>query len=155
MTPACTTLKRLGIAYSEHIYQHDPHVSSYGLEAAEKLGLAPHAVFKTLLVSDEKHLMVTIVPVTHQLSLKKMAHACGVKKIWMARSDEAERSSGYLLGGISPIGQKKRLKTVLDDSALALNLIYVSGGRRGLDIGLTPTDLIRATDATTAHLRDD
>lgn len=80
MTPACTTLKRLGIAYSEHIYQHDPHVSSYGLEAAEKLGLAPHAVFKTLLVSDDKQLMVAIVPVTHQLSLKKWPTLAGSKK---------------------------------------------------------------------------
>lgn len=102
------------------------------------------SVFKTLLITDEKQFFVTIIPVTHTMSSKKAAHAFGLTKVRMAKPDEAERITGYLVGGISPIGQKKLLKTALDESAKALEKIYVSGGKRGLDVGLVPDDLLKA-----------
>ena len=143
MTPAINQLKKLKIAFSIHEYEHDPHCSNFGEEAAEKLDLDPACVFKTLLVTDDKNTFVTIVPVTGTLNLKRAASALGVKKLHMADVKDAERLTGYLVGGISPVGQKKSLITCIDQSAQAFEKIYVSGGQRGLDIGLAPNDLSR------------
>ncbi|QIO05756.1 Cys-tRNA(Pro) deacylase [Acinetobacter shaoyimingii] len=147
MTPACKILKSQKIQYSIHEYEHDANAQSFGLEAAEKLGLKVEEVFKTLMVTDEKNYFVAILPVDHQLNLKKVASAFGCKKLQMANPKDAERLSGYLVGGISPIGQKKRLKTVIDASAETLEKMYVSGGKRGLDIGLKPQDLAQVLNA--------
>lgn len=144
MTPACNLLKKFKIPFSIHEYEHDPACTNFGLEAAEKLNLPMEHVFKTLLITDEKQFFVAIIPVTHTMSLKKAAHAFGLKKVRMAKPDEAERITGYLVGGISPIGQKKLLKTALDASAKSLDKVYVSGGKRGLDVGLVPDDLLKA-----------
>ena len=154
MTPACKVLKSNKIEFSIHEYEHDLNAKSFGLEAAEKLNLAVHEVFKTLLVTDSKNYYVAVLPVAHQLSLKKIAAAVGAKKLQMADPKDAERLTGYLVGGISPIGQKKRLKTVIDQSAELLNKIYISGGKRGLDIGIKPQDLIRVLNAQFADVLD-
>ena len=155
MTPACKLLDRQKIKYSIHEYEHDQNAKSFGLEAAEKLGLQLHEVFKTLMVTDEKNYFVAILPVNHQLNLKKVAHAVGVKKLQMADPKIAERLSGYLVGGISPLGQKKRLKTVIDASAQRLATMYVSGGKRGLDIGVQPQDLAHVLTASFADVLDE
>lgn len=155
MTPACKVLQQRKIAYSIHEYQHDTSCTNFGAEAAQKLQLDPSQVFKTLLVTDDKNLYVAILPVTHTLNLKRIASALGVKKLQMADPKIAERSTGYLVGGISPIGQKKPLITCIDNSAEEFATVYVSGGKRGLDIGLTPQDLLTAChQARFAAIRD-
>jgi Cys-tRNA(Pro)/Cys-tRNA(Cys) deacylase len=151
-TPATVALTRAGVAFEARSYEHDPAAPSYGLEAAEALGVAPERVFKTLLVQGEAGLAVGIVPVDRQLDLKAVAAALGAKKVAMADPAAAERSTGYVVGGISPIGQKRALPTVLDDSALAHATVLVSGGRRGLDLELAPADLVAVTRATTAPI---
>ena len=151
-TPATTALSRAGIAFDVHPYDHDPAAASYGLEAAAALSAPPAQVFKTLLVSGERGLAVGVVPVDTQLDLKAVAAALGLKKVTMAQPADAERSSGYVVGGISPVGQKRALPTVLDESALAFDRVYVSGGRRGLDISLAPADLITLTSASVAPI---
>ncbi|MDH1698854.1 MULTISPECIES: Cys-tRNA(Pro) deacylase [Acinetobacter] len=155
MTPATKLLKANKIEFSIHEYEHDANAKSFGLEAAEKLNLRVEEVFKTLLVTDEKNYFVAILPVHHQLNLKKVAQAVGAKKLKMSDPKDAERLTGYLVGGISPVGQKKRLKTVIDQSAEQLEKLYVSGGKRGLDIGLKPQDLAKVLSASFADLLDE
>lgn len=155
MTPATKLLKANNIEFSIHEYEHDANAKSFGLEAAEKLNLRVEEVFKTLLVTDEKNYFVAILPVHHQLNLKKVAQAVGAKKLKMSDPKDAERLTGYLVGGISPVGQKKRLKTVIDQSAVQLEKLYVSGGKRGLDIGLKPQDLAKVLSATFADVLDE
>ena len=145
-------LTAAGVTFSQHAYEHDPGARSFGLEAAEVLGLPPEQVFKTLLVDTGAGLAVAIVPVAGQLDLKAMAAALGAKRATMADPAAAQRSSGYVVGGISPIGQKRALPTVVDESAELFDVVYVSGGRRGLDVGLSPTDLVRVTHAVVADI---
>lgn len=153
MTPAINLLKKQNIAHVVHEYVHEPLNVSYGLEAAEKLGIAPQQVFKTLVVVlDNKTLAVAVLPVSRQLNMKQVAKALGVKKAAMAAQVEVERSTGYVLGGVSPVGQKKLVATIIDDSALQFATIYVSAGRRGLELELTPSDLRAVTVATFAKL---
>lgn len=155
MTPAVTLASRSGIAYSLHEYAHDPDAASYGLEAAEALGLPPERVFKTLIAQvtgTTSGLIAAVIPVTGQLDLKALAAAAGGKRAEMADPREAERATGYIVGGISPIGQKRRLPLWLDDSALGLETIYVSAGRRGLEIELSPSDLIDLTGGRSAGI---
>lgn len=153
MTPAIKVLDKAGIAYTLHRYEHDPQSPSYGSEAASKLGLEPAQVFKTLLTSsDEGELLVALVPVNGQLDLKQLARAAAVRKVTMADPALAQRTTGYLLGGISPLGQKKNLRTFIDESARDWSQMYISAGRRGLEIALTPTDLAQQTRATVASI---
>jgi Cys-tRNA(Pro)/Cys-tRNA(Cys) deacylase len=149
-TPATKALERAGVAFSLHPYVHDPSAASFGLEAAELLGLDPAAVLKTLLAEVDGRLVVGIVPVSGQLDLKALAAAVGGRRAVMADPAAAERATGYVVGGISPVGQKRRLPTVIDQSALGLPTVYVSGGKRGLDLGLAPADLVALLDATVA-----
>jgi Cys-tRNA(Pro)/Cys-tRNA(Cys) deacylase len=151
-TPATVALDRAGVPYTRHAYDHDPSAASYGLEAALALGVEPARVFKTLLVDTGNGLGVGIVPVAGQLDLKAAAAALGAKSVTMADPAAAERSTGYVLGGISPVGQKRRLPTVLDETAYGFDVVYVSGGRRGFDIALAPSDLARVTDAVRAQI---
>ena len=146
MTPAINAARKAGITHRIHEYQHDPAAESYGLEAAEKLGVSVDRVFKTLIAElDDGRLAVGIVPVATSLNLKSFAAAIGAKRAEMADMVKAERATGYVAGGISPIGQKKRLPTVLDDSASGHATIYVSAGRRGLEIELAAEDLLKLT----------
>jgi Cys-tRNA(Pro)/Cys-tRNA(Cys) deacylase len=151
-TPATVALTKAGLSFSTHAYEHDPAAKSYGLEAAEALGLAPEQVFKTLLVEVDGKLAVGVVPVDRQLDLKAVAAALKGKKATMADPAAAERTTGYVVGGISPIGQKRALPTVIDSTATDHETVYVSGGRRGLDLGLAPADLISITSANTAPI---
>lgn len=151
-TPATVALTRAGIDYTLHPYEHDPRAESYGLEAAEALGVEPKRVFKTLMASLDGKLVVGIVPVTGQLDLKALARALGGSKAQMAEVSAAERATGYVAGGISPVGQKRPHSTVVDESATTYETVYVSGGRRGLDIELSPADLIKISDATIAPI---
>jgi len=148
MTPAINAAKKAKINFQIHEYSHDAAHESYGLEAAEKMGIATEQVFKTLVVNlDNQFLAVGIVPVSSQLSMKRIAKALGAKKAQMAEPHAVEKSTGYVLGGVSPLGQKKRLKTVIDSSAGHYPTIYVSAGRRGLEIELKLDDLVRLTQA--------
>ncbi|BCW05593.1 MULTISPECIES: Cys-tRNA(Pro) deacylase [Micrococcaceae] len=151
-TPATAALAAAGVSFVLHPYSHDPSAASYGLEAAEVLGIDPKRVFKTLMVEVEGKLAVGIVPVSGNLDLKSVAAALGSKKAAMADPKAAERRTGYVLGGISPLGQRQPSPTVLDESALSYDTILVSGGRRGLDIEIAPGDLIRLTKAVTAPI---
>jgi Cys-tRNA(Pro)/Cys-tRNA(Cys) deacylase len=151
-TPATAALTSAGIPFTEHAYAHDPANRDFGMEAATALGLDPDQVFKTLLVDVDGRLVVGIVPVTGKLDLKALAAAVGGKRAAMADPTLAERRTGYVVGGISPIGQKTRHETVLDETAELWDVVYVSGGRRGFDLGLVPADLIRATGAVVADI---
>ena len=153
MTPAIDLLKKQRAEHRVHSYQHDPKAASYGLEAAEKLGLEPARVFKTLLASSEKaELLVAVVPVVGSLDLKALAQAAGVKKVEMADPAAAQRATGYLLGGISPLGQKKRLRTFIDVTAQSFPTIFISAGRRGLEVELAATVLAEHTQAKFAEI---
>jgi Cys-tRNA(Pro)/Cys-tRNA(Cys) deacylase len=151
-TPATVALTKAGLPFTTHAYEHDPAAKSYGLEAAEALGLEAGQVFKTLLVEVDGKLAVGVVPVDKQLDLKAVAAALSGKKAAMADPAAAERITGYVVGGISPIGQKRQLPTVVDSTATDHDTVYVSGGRRGLDLGLSPNDLISITTARTAPI---
>jgi len=153
-TPATALLNSLGIAFTIHEYAHEPSAESFGLEAAEKLGFDPAQVFKTLIVDVDAIATVAIVPVSAHLSLKSLARACAGKKAVMADPVVAARLTGYVVGGISPIGQKKKLRTVLDETAGLFDTILVSGGHRGLDIELAPDALLEACDAHYADIAD-
>lgn len=146
-TPATRALHEAGVAFTEHPYDHDPAAGSYGLEAAEALGVQPARVFKTLLVTDGSAYAVGLVPVDASLDLKAMAAALDTKRVQMAAVPDAERVTGSVAGGISPLGQRRRLRTVADTSLPQFDTVYVSGGRRGLDIELSPADLIALTDS--------
>ncbi len=154
-TPALSVLASAGVAYAEHTYAHDPAAPAYGPEAAEALGVPPARVFKTLVVRVERGLAVGVVPVDRQLDLKAMAAALRAKSAAMADPAEAERSSGYVVGGISPLGQRKPLPTVLDASMSGWETVYVSAGKRGHDVELAPADLAALTGATFAPIARD
>ncbi len=142
MTPGINVVKKSGVSHRVHEYTHEASSESYGLEAAEKMGVPCAQVYKTLVVNlDNKTLAVGIIPVAAMLNMKLMAKAAGAKKAAMASPADVERSTGYVLGGVSPLGQKKRLKSIIDESAKAFSTIYVSAGRRGLEIELDPMDL--------------
>ncbi len=154
-TPATVALTRIGIRYIPHEYAHDGANTAFGLEAATVLGIEPDRVFKTLLADVDGVLVVAIVPVSGTLDLKSLAVIIGAKKAMMAGPALAERRTGYVVGGISPIGQKTRLQTVLDESAELFGTVFVSGGRRGFDVELAPVDLITATGAIVAAIARD
>lgn len=153
MTPAIRAAEKAQIPFTVHCYDHDPDADSFGLEAAEKLGLSPDRVFKTLIAQvDGQRLVMAVVPVAARLDLKKLAAVIGGKRAEMADPTVAARATGYVIGGISPLGGRKRLPTVLDSSALGYDTIYVSAGQRGLQMELAPPDLIRLTGATPAEV---
>ncbi|AWB66197.1 Cys-tRNA(Pro) deacylase [Saccharobesus litoralis] len=153
MTPGINAAKKAKISHNIHEYSHDSASESYGLEAAEKLGIAQERVFKTLVVSLEgKELAVGVIPVACKLSMKQIAKSASAKKAKMAEPAEVERSTGYILGGVSPLGQKKRLKTFIDISAQQYETVFVSAGRRGLEIELSPNDLVKLTNAKFAEI---
>ncbi|MFD8842507.1 Cys-tRNA(Pro) deacylase [Streptomyces pseudogriseolus] len=151
-TPATVALTAAGVPFTVHSYEHDPSHPSYGEEAAEAMGVSPDRVFKTLVADVDGALTVAVVPVAGQLDLKALAAAAGGKRAAMADPTLAERTTGYVRGGISPLGQRKRLPTVLDASATRHDTICVSAGRRGLEVELTPTDLATLTAATVAPI---
>ena len=151
-TPATAALERAKIPFTVHEYAHDPRHESYGREASEALGVAPERVFKTLIADVDGALVAGVVPVDGQLDLKALAAACGGKKAAMAQVTAAERATGYVAGGISPLGQRKRLPVVVDSSAMRFATVFCSAGRRGLEIELAPADLVRAAGATVAAI---
>lgn len=157
MTPAVRRLEQAGVAFVIVTFDHDPAARDYGAEAAAAIAaqvghVEPEQVFKTLLVAIDGGHAVAVVPVTAQLSLKSMATACGAKRAEMCDPSVAERLTGYVVGGISPFGQRSRLPTVVDETAELFDTLYVSGGRRGLDLGLAPMDLVAVLDATVAAI---
>ena len=154
-TPATAALTALGIPFIAHEYAHDTANTSFGLEAASVLGLEPERVFKTLVVDVDGVLAIAIVPVSGTLDLKAFASVLGGKKAAMANPALAERRTGYLVGGISPVGQKVPLRTVLDESTELFDTVFISGGRRGFDVELAPRDLVRATEALVAPIARD
>jgi Cys-tRNA(Pro)/Cys-tRNA(Cys) deacylase len=149
MTPAIRLLQRERVAFTQHPYEHDPDADSYGEEAAEKLGVEPARLFKTLICEADGLVMV-LVPAVARLDLKALAKALGVKKVDLAEPEAAERATGYVVGGISPLGGRKLLPTLIDESVLTHPTVFVSAGRRGLQVELVPEDLIRLTQASTA-----
>jgi len=151
-TAATALLTRQGIPFTVHAYDHDPRRGSYGLEAAQAMGVESGRVFKTLVADVDGTLAVGVVPVAAQLDLKALAAAVGGKKAAMAEAADAERATGYVTGGISPLGQRRRLRVVVDSSALEFPTVFCSGGRRGLEIELAPGDLVRAANATVAPI---
>ena len=152
-TTATAALERAGIPFTVHEYPHDPRAESYGQEASQALGVSPGRVFKTLVAEVDRALVTGVVPVQGQLDLKALAAACGGKKAAMAQVAAAERATGYVAGGISPVGQRTRLPVVVDASALGFDTVFCSAGRRGLEIELAPADLVTVTDATVAAIR--
>jgi Cys-tRNA(Pro)/Cys-tRNA(Cys) deacylase len=152
-TPATVLLTAEKVAHTLHPYEVSPDAPNYGFLVAQFLGVEPSKVFKSLVAEVDGGLVVAVVPVTGELDLKALAQAAGGKRAALADRAAAERSSGYVRGGISPLGQRKRLPTVVDDSAVGLDLMYVSAGRRGLQLALAPADLIRLTEAITAPIR--
>ena len=155
VTPAIVLLEKLGIDFTIHRYDHDPAAESFGMEAAEVLGLDPGVVFKTLMARLDGpggELVVAIVPVDEMLDLKKLAKAAGTKKAAMADVSDAERATGYVAGGISPVGQRERHRAFVDETAEICDEVYVSGGQRGVDVSMAPGDLIAAADASYAPL---
>jgi Cys-tRNA(Pro)/Cys-tRNA(Cys) deacylase len=151
-TTATVALERAGLPFTVHEYAHDPRHESYGREASEALGVSADRVFKTLIASVDGGLVAGVVPVEGQLDLKALAAAVGGKRGAMAEVTAAERATGYVAGGISPVGQRKRLPVVVDASAMAFGTVFCSGGRRGLEIELAPADLVRAANATVASI---
>ena len=151
-TPATAVLVKQKVAHTLHTYEHDPKHESYGLEAAEALGVEPARVFKTLVADVDGKLTVGVVPVTGQLDLKALAAAAGGKRAKMAEAAAAQRATGYVLGGISPLGQRSRLPVVIDASAEGFETVFCSGGRRGLELELAPADLVRLTGAKVAAI---
>lgn len=151
-TPATTALATAGIPFTPHVYDHDTNVGDFGNEASAKLGIDPDRVFKTLVTAVDGDLAVGIVPVSGKLNLKNLAAAVGAKKANLADPAEAERKTGYVVGGISPIGQKTPLTTVLDETAQLFDTIFVSGGRRGFDIELSPDALLQITNGIYADI---
>ena len=149
-TPATRVLAEAGVPHVLRTYAHDPRSTSYGLEAAAALGVEPERVFKTLLADVDSALVVAVVPVDAQLDLKLLAAAVGGKRAAMAEVTRAERATGYVAGGISPLGQRQAHPTVVDESALAHATVLVSGGRRGMDVELQPADLVELTHARVA-----
>ena len=155
MTPAIRLLKKQKIAHEIHEYHHDPARTDFGAEAAEALGIDGQQIFKTLLVTDGAAHYVAVIPVDERLNLKKVAAHFKAKKLAMTDPKDAERITGYIVGGISPIAQKKRLKTVIHSGAQAFELIYISGGRRGCDIAIRPDNLVQVLDAGFDYLVND
>ncbi|GAA2249725.1 Cys-tRNA(Pro) deacylase [Streptomyces atrovirens] len=151
-TPATVALTAAGVPFTVHSYEHDPAHPSYGEEAAEAMGVSPDRVFKTLVADVDGALTVAVVPVAGQLDLKALASAVGGKRATMADPALAERTTGYVRGGISPLGQRKKLPTVVDESATRHETICVSAGRRGLEVELAPADLTTLTSATSAPI---
>jgi Cys-tRNA(Pro)/Cys-tRNA(Cys) deacylase len=151
-TPATNLLTSKGVVFKAHEYSHDPNSTSFGLEAAEKLGVDPNRVFKTLIANVDESFAVAIVPVNQQVSLKSLARTLGAKRAVMADPAAAARLTGYVVGGISPLGQKRLLSTVIDESAKEFETILVSGGRRGFDIELSPQDLAQLLSAVFAEI---
>ncbi len=145
-------LQAAGVAHTIHEYDRGDDLHDFGREAADSLGLDHDQVFKTLVVVADDELVVAVVPVSCQLSMKRVASAVGAKRAAMCEPDRAERTTGYVVGGISPIGMRKRLRAVIDESAELFATVYVSGGRRGMDIGLAPRDLIEVLDAVVAPI---
>ncbi len=152
MTPAINAAKRANVEFSTLSYKHDPQAASYGLEAAQKLNIDPQSVYKTLVTDCDGQLVVAIIPVVEKLSLKQVAKAAKAKKASMADPALVAKKTGYVMGGVSPLGQKSRLTTIIDNQAQTLVTMYVSAGKRGLEIALAPQSLQQLTQATFADI---